>query len=980
MKSINLWGRVVAVAAMLLMAVVPSFGQAQSGNLYGTITDDQGASLPGVTVTLSGNGAPMVQVTDAQGRFRFLNLGPGSYRLDAQLEGFSSVEYPNITVNVARNTEIEVTMNAAVEDVITVTAESPLLDERRISTGSTVSQTELEKIPTARDPWAILQTTPGVLTDRVNVGGNESGQQSAYVGPGSGGDQSVWAVDGVVITDMAALGSSPAYFDFDSFEEMQVTTGGSDTTLATPGVTLNIVTKRGTNEWRGSARYFLADQDWQSDFSTSGVELGPNQTTFKQGNRIVSVEDRGGEIGGPIVKDRLWIWGAYGLQEIDLLTIADVSDFTELETMNVKLNAQLAPSNSATAFALNSDKVKLGRNAGPTRPQKTTYNQSKFGPDPTAWKVEDTHIFSSAFYLTGMYSVVNGGFQLVPQGGPGRTDPNTQWDENFIWQQNFLLYQTERPQEQIKADASSFFNTGTLSHELKFGAGYREAEVTSLTRWPGFGVEFNFYQSYGYTYNAIELTRDAFPAIKQEYTSAYLQDTMTFGNLTANVGLRYDIQGGENLPKTVLANPAYPSILPAVSFAGGDIGFEWKSLTPRLGLTYAVGESRQTLLRASYSQFADQLGTANGVAINPLYGATYAYFYYNDVNHNGTADAGEVLTNGGVPFKASGNYDPRNGGLLVSNGVSSDLDAPITDELLLGVEHALRPEFVVGLNFTYRQLTDLVDLERLVFEGNAGSEANLSSIGRKHRRSDYQPRNITVTLPNGDVRNVTVYDLKPGITSRGGVFYENGDREQEFLGASLTFNKRLANRWMLRGNVSWQDWSWNVPDSELEDPTPLLGGGQDGDPVLQGSGTGSGSKGGVYINSNWSYSVNGLYQIAPDRPWGFNLAGNLTGREGYPVPYFRRLNRTGIPTAANVQVTEDPDEFRTDDINVFDARVEKEFTFSDFGLTLGVDVFNVLNENFVLQRRHQVGIGATNNVTEVLSPRIFRVGARLSFR
>ena len=981
MKSINLWGRVVAVAAMLLLVVgAPAFAQSQSGNLYGTITDDQGAALPGVTVTLSGQGAPMVQVTDAQGRFRFLNLSPGSYRMDAQLEGFSSVEYPNITLNVGRNTEIEVTMNAAVEDVITVTAESPLLDERRISTGSTVSQTELEKIPTARDPWAILQTTPGVLTDRVNVGGNESGQQSAYVGPGSAGDQSVWAVDGVVITDMAALGSSPAYFDFDSFEEMQVTTGGSDTTLATPGVTLNIVTKRGTNEWRGSARYFIADQDWQSDLSTSGIELGPNQASFNQGNRIVSVEDRGGEIGGPIVKDRLWIWGAYGLQEIDLLTIADVSDFTELETMNVKLNAQLAPSNSATAFALQSDKVKIGRNAGPTRPQSTTWNQSKFGPDPTAWKIEDTHIFSSAFYLTGMYSMVNGGFQLVPQGGETRTSPNTQWDSSFIWQQNFQLYQTERPQEQIKADASSFFNTGSLSHELKFGAGYREAEVSSLSRWPGFGVEFNFYQAvYGTTYNVIELTRDAFPSIRQEYTSAYLQDTMTFGNLTANVGLRYDIQGGENLPKTVLGNSAYPEILPSVSFGGGDIGFEWKSLTPRLGLTYAIGESRQTLLRASYSQFADQLGTGNGVAINPLYASTYAYFYYNDINGNGTADLGEVLTAPG-PHNASGNYDPRDGGLLVSNGVSSSLDAPLTDELLLGVEHALRPEFVVGVNLTYRLISDIIDNERLVFDGNGSALENLDSIGRKHTRNDYQARTLTQVLPNGESRTVTFYELKPGITSRGGVFVENGDREQEFLGASLTFNKRLANRWMLRGNLSWQDWTWNVPDSELEDPTPLLGGNQDGDPVLQGSGTGSGAKGGVYINSNWSYSVNGLYQIAPDRPWGFNIAGNLTGREGYPIPYFRRQGRNGIPVPANIQVTDSPDEFRTDDIHVFDARVEKEFTFSDFGLTLGVDVFNVLNENFALQRRHQTNIAATNNVTEILSPRIFRLGARLSFR
>jgi Ca-activated chloride channel family protein len=100
----------------------------------------------------------------------------------------------------------------AVEDVITVTAESPLLDERRISTAASVSQTELEKIPSTRDPYAVLQTAPGVLMDRVNAGGNESGQQSV-----------AWAVDGLAITDMTALGSSPADYDFDAFEEMQTT-------------------------------------------------------------------------------------------------------------------------------------------------------------------------------------------------------------------------------------------------------------------------------------------------------------------------------------------------------------------------------------------------------------------------------------------------------------------------------------------------------------------------------------------------------------------------------------------------------------------------------------------------------------------------------------------------------------------------------------------------------------------------------------
>jgi hypothetical protein len=990
MKSMNLWGRIAVAALMLLVASGTAFAQLQTGNLYGTVKDDQGAALPGVTVTLTGGGAPQVQVTNAQGQFRFLGLGPGSYALKAELEGFSTIDYPNIVINVGRNTEIEVTLSAAVEDVITVTAESPLLDERRISTGATVNQTELEKIPTARDPWAVLQSTPGVLTDRINVGGNESGQQSQYVGPGSGGDQAIWAVDGMVITDMAALGSSPGYYDFDSFEEMQVTTGGSDSTIATGGVVLNMVTKRGTNEWRGTARYYLTDDSYQSDLEFDESDLGQpfpgngnrTQTSFKQGNRIVSVEDYGGEIGGPIVRDRLWVWGAYGLQEVDLLTIADVSDFTELETMNVKLNAQITPANSATFFLLDSDKVKIGRNAGPTRPQETTWNQQKFGDFPTAWKIEDTHIFSSNFYLTGLYSIVNGGFELVPQGGLG---PTTFLDAGGIFHNTFQLYQTERPQEQYRADASNFFNTGSVSHELKFGAGYREAEVTTLSRWGGAGYILDAGAA-GTDFDLLVASRDAGPSIKQDYTSAYVQDTLTVGNLTANLGLRYDLQGGENLDRTVRANPVIPNVLPSVSYQGGDIGFEWESITPRLGLTYALGAERKTLLRASYSRFADQLGTGLGSWLNPLGLQSYAYFYVNDAaGATGNVGPGNFLfstTNPDLGF--SGNVNPFTGGLLQSNAVENDFGPQLTDELLFGVEHAILPEFVVGVNLTYRQITDILEAELLVFDGDPYSPTNLNQVGRPHRRSDYVQVTRSTTLPDGSTRPLVFYQLRPEVFTRNGTLLENGDREQEYLGASVVFNKRLANRWMLRGNVTWSDWEWSsVPDSELENPTDFLGGGErEGDPVLQGSGTGSGAKGGIYINSEWAYSVNGLYQIAPDRPWSFNVALNVNGRQGYPIPYFQR-----VLTGANqqfaayfVQLTDSPDEFRLDDIHMVDARVEKEFAFSDFGFTLGVDVFNVFNEAYVLQRNHRIGQTTSNFVREITSPRVVRFGARLSFR
>ena len=967
--------RALALAIIFLTLAVPAAAQVQSGNLYGTAVGPDGLPLPGVSVTLLGSGAPVLQVTDEQGKFRFPGLPPGSYQVSADLDGFAPLQKGDIVVSVGRGTEIILQLAPAnFTEIVNVVAEQPLLDTRRVGETTTVSRLELESIPTARDPWAVLQSTPGVLTDRINVGGNESGQQSQYVGPGSGGDQAVWSLDGMVITDMSATGSSPGYFDFDAFEEMQVTTGGSDASIATGGVVLNMVTKRGTNEWRGSGRYLYESDDTQSDLEFDGGELGQPgpwnnnraQTAFKQGNRIVEVKDFGVELGGPIVRERVWAWGSYAKPEIDLLTINDFSDTSTLEDWNFKLNGQLTPSNSATAFGWQSDKVKVGRNASPTRPQETTWNQSKFGPDPTAYKLEDTHIFGSSFYVTGMYSVVNGGFQLQPEGG----DAFAFRDATNTWHNSFQVVEIERPQEQVKADASSFFNTGNLSHELKFGAAYRDVEQSSMTRWPGGGWE---------TGGLLLLSRDARPQTKVEYASAFVQDTLTVGNLTANLGLRFDRQGGENLPTSVRANPVAPDLLPAVDYAGGDAGFEWESITPRLGLTYALGAERKTLVRASYSRFADQLATGFAGFLNPLGGLAFRYFYTTN-NGGPLLERDEI---GAEAFSPSGNINPFTLQPLQSNSVNAGLDAPMTDELLIGIEHAILPSLAVGLNLTYRQKTDILEGELLVFDGNAFAEENLDGVGRPHRRDDYVQSTLTGTTPDGQSYSIPYYELRPGVSTRGGFHLENGDREQEYLGASLTFNKRLANRWMMRGNVSWQDWTWNIPDSENEDLTDTVGGGVvDGSDVLQGSGLVSGAKGNVFINSTWSYSLNGMYQIAPDRAWGFNVAANLSGREGYPIRYARRFTRTSIAggTPIDIPVTSDVDTFRYPDIHIVDLRVEKGFSFNDIGITFGADLFNAFNESYVMQRQGILNANNSDHVSEVLSPRVYRLGVKLGFR
>ncbi|HEX3526416.1 MAG TPA: TonB-dependent receptor, partial [Thermoanaerobaculia bacterium] len=530
----------VLLALMAAFFAVPAGAQLQTGNLYGLVTDEQGSALSGASIFLTGGGAPQEQKSDDKGAFRFIGLAPGSYNLVVSLRGFTSIEYPDLSISVGHNSQVSIILPAAVTESITVSAEAPLLDERRIATGTDVGRTELEKVPTARDPWSLLASVPGVLLDRINVGGNYSATQSSFVGPGSQGTQAVWSLDGMVITDMTAGGTSPGYFDFDAFEDVQVTTGGTDANIATGGVAINMVTRRGTNQWRGSAHAYYADHNFVSGLSLDRKQLAPAspannfnaQPAFQEGNRINRVQDAGLEIGGPLVRDHLWLWGSYTDPVTDLLTIDDYQDNTETKAWNIKLNSQLNAGNSATFFAWNDEKTKHGLGASPLRPPETTQNQSRFGDRPTALKLEDAQILSSSLYLDGLVSKVNGGFQLLPEGG----DKSPYLDDDSVWHNSYFIFKSSRPQKQGRVNGSGFFNTGSLSHELKFGAGYRVVEVNSLSSVPGGG--------YGCCDGLLLLTRDGVTHFRGKYTSAFLQDTLTTGRLTANLGLRYDRQQG----------------------------------------------------------------------------------------------------------------------------------------------------------------------------------------------------------------------------------------------------------------------------------------------------------------------------------------------------------------------------------------------------------------------------------------------------
>ena len=265
--------RIIGLALALSLGFVPGlWAQASTGNIYGTVADASGAPIPGATVAISGtNMGGRTTQTGANGEFRFLNLDPGTYKLTVSMSGFATVNR-EVVVTTGQNVNLSFGMKVATHaEEVTVTAETPVVDTKRVGTATTLTKDELTRVPQGRDPWAILNQVPGVLVDRVSVAGNEAGQQSVFVGKGAQFTDTMWSYDGVVITDVTSYGASSTYFDFDSFDEVNVTTGGGDLKVQTGGLGLNFVTKRGTNTFHGSIRSFFSHDDLQSTEGFRGV-------------------------------------------------------------------------------------------------------------------------------------------------------------------------------------------------------------------------------------------------------------------------------------------------------------------------------------------------------------------------------------------------------------------------------------------------------------------------------------------------------------------------------------------------------------------------------------------------------------------------------------------------------------------------------------------------------------------------------------
>jgi hypothetical protein len=796
----------------------------------------------------------------------------------------------------------------------------------------------------------------------------------------------MWSYDGITITDVTSYGASSSYFDFDSFDEVNVTTGGGDLKVQTGGLGLNFAVKRGTNAFHGGLRSYFSHDDMQGT-NTPDALAGSTRLRNGKADHIEQIHDFGVELGGPVVKDKLWFWGAYNKNDIRLFRLrGSARDKTLLKNYNAKVNWQASSNDQISALWFYGAKEKFGRDPGYAGNNQALWDQGNFFAEEDCGlpcgieglsKVEWNHTFSDNFFLSAKYAFYNWGYGFDSQTGDTQDlsiDRVTDVARGSAQRFRFL-----KPWHTTNLDGSYFASGMGGNHELKFGFGYRHWPNSSSARYGGNQIVaiHNNDDPTDPTSRVAQVWRAGVVKFEANYTSAYLGDTFTKGRWVVNAGLRFDRQTAHLSPSVATANPLFPNLVPALNFDGNVPGIEWNDVSPRFGATVALDEKRKTVVRASYARYAGQLGPIDSQFNSPItYNYNYLAYRWVDRNGDGFAQRDEILTNLGVVYSAG--IDPSNPTALTAlNKIDPDYHANHDQEVIVGIDREIAPNFSVGAAYTWRRGVD-----------SASWTPRIDNSGRILTSADY------IRLPPVSSKGFTVQPYAPDPNKVGDgarLLTNRPDFSLRYSGIELSANKRLADKWMMRAAFSWMDWTEShdgpaaFQNPSSVDINTIIQGGYPG-----GAGTGLcgpcvdggimalksyGAKTDVYFNAKWQLSASGMYQL----PGGFELGASLLGREGYPKAVHIRTslggdgNRRVLP-AGGLDVQ------RHDNFWNLDLRLGKDFKIAgDTSLNLTLDLFNVFNSDTVLQRNRQIDSSAFDQILEVSNPRILRVGVRLQF-
>jgi len=973
------------IILIVLFFLIAIFMSAQEfGAIKGTVVDANGAPLPGVSVTLTGSKIVSKSVVASEkGNFRFLNLPVADdYALKFELDGFNTLIRNQLTVVFGRDLNLDVTLQMAdINEEIVVIGQAPVIDTKRAQVGINVGEDMIMGLPTARNPWVIMSLIPGVLIDREDVGGNEAGQQSSYYGHGSSEDDNTWGIDGANITDNSALGAAPAYVNISSYEEVQINYGNNDIRSQTGGVQINLISKRGGNAYSGTFYLDLERNAWQADNVPDNLkDLGYSAAGI---NRLYMY---GANFGGPLVRDKLWFYLSWGVQDIDALTLSGESDRTWLVSGYGRMDFQITPNLKFNFFGEYDNKQKWNRADWGYTQQDPDALWNQIGPS-SFYKGELEYVIGD-LYLNAKASFMGGPFTLEPVQGQRTADGSgnymiQSYYPSYYMSSNIYEYGTDR--DQINANLSGiYFAEDVLGadHEFKFGVDYVTATTTTHAYYEG-NLNLNYWGPDDSVPNGewweAWLNRDYMLNYSFSRISAFIQDTATFGRLSMNLGARYDLEKSLVKNVDIPASPWLPQFMPAVKIDEYDPGVNWAVFSPRLSLTYDLFGTGKDVIKLSLARYGSQSGNNLADWVNPV-GWTEIDLLWQDNNEDGRVtgdelfgydwDTGELKDPNDPDYWLwySSSVNPDDPSSLVSlNRYDSKYNSPFLDELSISYEKELFSDFATRLEFFYKKRHNQTWRRSIMADGELETESNYYVAGQD---------------------DTVGYD----IYGRNELFpYEYITNHQKmydrYLGAQMVFTKRLSNKWMFNGSFTYSDWKrfyegeylGIIDDIKSSDVAVGLNnqGYFQGGLVAPESG-GSGVRD-IYVNSRWQLKLSGMYQF----PLGINFSGVFSAREGYVMPTNVRVYMPGIGYGELYGNPEGGGKFgdqRLPTFWVLNFRLEKAFNVSETSsVTLSADAFNITNSSHSLKKELRITANDFSQDLRILNPRVFRIGVRFNF-
>ncbi|HEX8027791.1 MAG TPA: TonB-dependent receptor, partial [Vicinamibacterales bacterium] len=903
-------------------------------------------------------GGARTAVTDEQGVFRFTLLPGGIYTVSFNLTGFTNLNIEGVKLSAGATATVNGKLDvASLQESITVTSQSPTIDLESSKVAVNWDQQKLDELPYSRSLTGLVSLIPGLYATSIDVGGSSfgtgSGPAARTFGRAGGG---VVSYDGMIWDQ--------TYGDFGTYEEAQITTAAKGADSMNPGLTMNLVVKSGSNKFKGLGSANYQSGDFQSDNVTDellakGYAPGTNKFT--------KLKDYYAELGGPILRDRLWFYVSHrdsssGNFIPGFVRLADrqqVEFYTKLQDPTGKFTYQVTKNNKVEGMFQFGRKWQPYRTASRYVPLESTQNQDSWSLVGPSFKWQSVVSPKSTFDA----SLQRGGYWWpdVPwDTGVRKTDLAT---TNGPTRGAFLETDRSPRRWQYGATYAYFAEIGGRNHELKTGyLGWRNMSETENIGYPN-QQQYRYRSQIGdlncdeaHNYDGCFTRPDSvlvydYPnrtASGEWYNSGYINDRITLSpKLTLNVGVRYD-RYSSFLPEQ--GNPgtgpfATPNIFP---YKGEENYPIYSTFVPRVSAVYDVTGQGRMAVRASYGRY---VGGSSGATANPGPGA-------DDTNPNAIITRTYSNWDGSIPYvPVPANLTSTSGG-GTQRTIDLDLKGPYVDEYTGGLDVGLSRTMTI--QFNYVRKTD----------GNSNKSINLALPYDAYTVAtngvDPGPDNRTGTA---DDRTLTVYSVPRTYPTFGQnlerIVQAEGNNKYHAIG--VTFNKQYADNWsfLVSFDTDYRDLADNAPRNPNE--------------ALYGPGTTTGNNYGVqnfqFAKPSWNYAVrlSGTYQL----PWGISYASSYTAQSG--DYFFREVQiRDGNNTLVPIRI--DPQAGRYDWTKIWDNRLSKRIkTFGSQTIEGTFDLFNSLNANTIRAQTNRVGSAAYLQPTEIVAARVFRLGVKYRF-